>query len=61
MSIVNGVRVAVTLFCLGILGLAFVVAIDQLSDPMLPELPFINANSVLASLVVLILINLASL
>lgn len=56
----NAVRVIVTLFCVGILGLAFIIAVDQISDPMLPELPFINVNSVLGALVVLILINVAA-
>lgn len=60
MQIVNGIRVAVTLFCVIILGLAFFIIMDQVSDPMLPELPFINVNSVIAALVVLVLINVAS-
>jgi len=60
MKVVNGVRVFFTLLCCGILGLAFIIAIDQVSDPMLPEMPFINANSVVAALVVLVLVNVAS-
>ena len=60
MRAVNGVRVFFTLICVGILGLAFVIVIDQISDPMLPEMPFINVNSVVAALVVLVLVNLAS-
>jgi predicted Zn-ribbon and HTH transcriptional regulator len=60
MRAVNGVRVLFTLLCAGILGLAFFIAIDQISDPVLPELPFINPNSVVAALVVLVLINVAS-
>jgi uncharacterized Zn finger protein (UPF0148 family) len=60
MRAVNGVRVFFTLICVGILGLAFIIMIDQISDPMLPELPFINVNSVMAALVVLVLVNLAS-
>lgn len=58
--IVNGIRVLVTLFCGGILGLAFIVAVDQISNPMLPEFAFINPNSVLSALVVIVLINLAA-
>jgi len=60
MRAVNGVRVFFTLICVGILGLAFIIMIDQISDPMLPEMPFINVNSVMAALVVLVLVNLAS-
>ncbi len=60
MRAVNGVRVFFTLICVGILGLAFFIMIDQISDPILPELPFINVNSVVAALVVLVLVNLAS-
>jgi hypothetical protein len=60
MSAVNGIRVIVTLFCVAILGLAFFVVIDQVSDPVLPEFPFINVNSVIAAFIVLILVNVAS-
>lgn len=60
MSAVNGVRVFFTLICVGILGLAFVIVIGQISDPLLPPMPFINMNSVMAALVVLVLVNLAS-
>lgn len=60
MQAVNGVRAFFTLICAGILVLAFVIVIDQVSDPLLPEMPFINMNSVLAALVVLVLVNLAS-
>jgi hypothetical protein len=60
MRAVNGIRVAFTLFCVGILGLAFFIAVDQISNPILPELEFVNPNSVVAALVVLVLINVAS-
>lgn len=60
MRVVNGIRIAVTLFCVVILGLALFIVVDQVSDPMLPEMPFINPNSVVAALVVLVLINVAS-
>lgn len=60
MRIVNGVRVLFTLLCVIILGLAFIIVIDQISDPVLPAMPFINTNSVVAALVVLVLINVAS-
>lgn len=60
MRAVNSVRVIVTLFCVVILGLAFFIVADQISDPILPELPFINVNSVIAAFVVLVLVNVAS-
>lgn len=60
MRIVNTVRVIFTLFTGGILLLAFIIAIDQISDPMLPPMDFININSIIAALVVLVLVNLAS-
>lgn len=60
MRAVNGVRTFFTLFCALFLMLGFIVFVDRISDPMLPEMQFINVNSMIAAMVVLVLINAAS-
>ncbi len=58
---VNGVRAIVTFFCMVVLFLAFLTIVDRIGgDPVFPELSFINDNSILAAIVVLVLINLAA-
>jgi hypothetical protein len=55
--------VVATVFCVGILFLAFFIFIES-SDPvstrLIPDLPFINNNSIFAAIVVLVLINVAA-
>ncbi len=57
----NAIRGVVTFFCIAILFLAFFIFVES-GDTyrLIPDLPFINNNSIVAAIVVIILINLAA-
>jgi hypothetical protein len=58
---VKAVRGLVTFFCVAILFIAFMLFMDEVTgDPVFPKLSFINNNSILAAIVVLVLINVAA-